>query len=242
VLPRPPGGGRCRSGSRSGGGADLLDGRLAHEVAPEAVAGPGDDQRACTECRGEQGERLGPRSVTARRRGPGRHRRGRRGLAGGSCRSLAAPESGGEAVDRGALDTAGGVDVPHRRGDDGVAEHLLDLLDGRALAIGAAVQNREGRRGVPQHVWGQRRQASSPGEPGERAGDLLAGHRPAPLTHEERSGPAGEVHADRGEPRAESACIHSAPGSLSTLNVPAGSKAPHAKLCQLDAMLCTAAA
>ncbi|MCU1649863.1 MAG: hypothetical protein JWQ60_1012 [Pseudonocardia sp.] len=42
--------------------------------------------------------------------------------------------------------------------------------------------------------------------------------------------------------RAEIACTHSAPGSLSTLNVPAGSKAPNTKLCQLVAMLCTAAA
>ncbi len=42
--------------------------------------------------------------------------------------------------------------------------------------------------------------------------------------------------------RTESAWIHNAPGSLSTVIVPAGSKAPKMKLCQLMDMLRSAAA
>ncbi len=42
--------------------------------------------------------------------------------------------------------------------------------------------------------------------------------------------------------RTESAWIHNAPGSLSTEIVPAGSKAPKMKLCQLMDMLRSAAA
>ena len=42
--------------------------------------------------------------------------------------------------------------------------------------------------------------------------------------------------------RTESAWNHNAPGSLSTVMVPAGSKAPKMKLCQLMDMLRSAAA
>ena len=42
--------------------------------------------------------------------------------------------------------------------------------------------------------------------------------------------------------RTESAWIHNAPGNLSTVMVPAGSKAPKMKLCQLMDMLRSAAA
>ena len=42
--------------------------------------------------------------------------------------------------------------------------------------------------------------------------------------------------------RTESAWIHNAPGSLSTVMVPAGSNAPKMKLCQLMDMLRSAAA
>ena len=41
--------------------------------------------------------------------------------------------------------------------------------------------------------------------------------------------------------RSDSACIHSAPGSLSTVTVPAGSNAPKMKSCQLADMLRAAA-
>ncbi len=37
--------------------------------------------------------------------------------------------------------------------------------------------------------------------------------------------------------RSDSACTHSAPGSLSTVIVPAGSNAPKMKSCQLSDML-----
>ena len=41
--------------------------------------------------------------------------------------------------------------------------------------------------------------------------------------------------------RTDSACTQNAPGSLSTVTVPQGSKAPKKKLCQLCDMLRTAA-
>ena len=50
------------------------------------------------------------------------------------------------------------------------------------------------------------------------------------------------VQACRPNARTESAWIHNAPGSLSTVMVPAGSKAPKMKLCQLMDMLRSAAA
>jgi len=41
--------------------------------------------------------------------------------------------------------------------------------------------------------------------------------------------------------RSDSACSHNAPGSLSTVTVPSGSKAPKMKSCQLIDMLRAAA-
>ena len=49
------------------------------------------------------------------------------------------------------------------------------------------------------------------------------------------------AHKWKPKRRNESACSHSAPGSLSTVMVPHGSNAPKMKLCQLSDMLRAAA-
>jgi hypothetical protein len=53
----------------------------------------------------------------------------------------------------------------------------------------------------------------------------------------------GKTSAQMWKPkiRRDSACTHSAPGSLSTVTVPAGSNAPKTKSCQLCDMLRAAA-
>ena len=81
------------------------------------------------------------------------------------------------------------------------------------------------------------RPAAGPGQPP---------HRPVEHQHGARCprAPAAATMAQVWKPNARtaSAWIHSAPGSLSTVTVPAGSNAPKKKLCQLIDMLRTAAA
>ena len=102
----------------------------------------------------------------------------------------------------------------------------------RVRHVAAAQQHRDGRDGKHRRGGQAGRRF---GEPADRSvQDQHGEHSLDHLRQDQRPDVKAETRRDR-------ACTHSAPGSLSTVTVPAGSNAPKMKSCQLSDMLRAAA-